>query len=600
MTDGNELERLLRTLSAPRRNHYFYGKLMDVAHFEMEQRYINHKRWLLNQQALGEGVLCGLQVAAQDGMLCVEPGMAVDGYGREIVKPLRTCVDPWTLTDPCGQSQSLLSKEARHQVSLLLCYKECLTDYMPVLVSDCGGEQAAAAGTLVETFALAVREGLPDSPRPALDPQCCTALAGERDPPSAPGTTPEAGEAASAGQGAGGIEARRLELCRCTTDACRTPAEPCVLLAAIELLPGGQIGAIEQCRYRQRIYSNQVLLELILCLATRLEACCKGQDQAETPPKVATVQVLGIQGQVLAEPSDPSAVLTFGYGQLVRSLRVAFTQPILASSVVAGGAGQDPDRQSFQVMEASAGLVPGRLTFEDPQRVRWDTESDAAAVGQYRLRLFGDADPGLGRPAIASAAGVPLDAEPLGLPSGDDAPGGVFELRFDVTGEAGPGEPPKVASVYVLSSQNVVLAYLSDPREVPAIDAANQPRSLRIGFTAEIDPATLVATGADPAQHNVLVTGADLGPIPGTLKVEGPDQVLWTAGVAASLQPGSYQLQLFGDADKQSGRVAIAGAGGLRLDGESDQPLPSGDGTEGGLFRASFIVTGEATGGKRQ
>jgi hypothetical protein len=37
------------TLAAPRRNHYYYTKLLDVLHFEMEQAYGIRQRWLLNR-----------------------------------------------------------------------------------------------------------------------------------------------------------------------------------------------------------------------------------------------------------------------------------------------------------------------------------------------------------------------------------------------------------------------------------------------------------------------------------------------------------------------------------------------------------------------
>ena len=43
---------LLRALTPPRRNHYFYGKRMDVQHFQMEQDYGKLKRWLLNRLAV--------------------------------------------------------------------------------------------------------------------------------------------------------------------------------------------------------------------------------------------------------------------------------------------------------------------------------------------------------------------------------------------------------------------------------------------------------------------------------------------------------------------------------------------------------------------
>src|SRR5262245_17127605 len=69
----HEMERLLRTLTAPRRNFYYYGKLLDVPHFQMEQGYENLKRWRLNHLSLGEGVLCGLGITEVDGQVCVDP-----------------------------------------------------------------------------------------------------------------------------------------------------------------------------------------------------------------------------------------------------------------------------------------------------------------------------------------------------------------------------------------------------------------------------------------------------------------------------------------------------------------------------------------------
>ena len=44
------------------RNRYFYMKLLDVYHFELETNYLNDKRWLLNRLVFGYGVVCGLDV----------------------------------------------------------------------------------------------------------------------------------------------------------------------------------------------------------------------------------------------------------------------------------------------------------------------------------------------------------------------------------------------------------------------------------------------------------------------------------------------------------------------------------------------------------
>ena len=70
------------------RNRYFYGKLLTVRDFEVEQRYHCSKRALLNRLLHGSGVVCGLGVTASDeSTLMIESGMALDYQGREIVLP---------------------------------------------------------------------------------------------------------------------------------------------------------------------------------------------------------------------------------------------------------------------------------------------------------------------------------------------------------------------------------------------------------------------------------------------------------------------------------------------------------------------------------
>lgn len=79
-------------LAAPERNHYFYGKLLDVHHFELETQYLNAKRWLLNRLVTGYGVVCGLDVdpGEETNELWLSPGVAIDRWGREIIVDRRT------------------------------------------------------------------------------------------------------------------------------------------------------------------------------------------------------------------------------------------------------------------------------------------------------------------------------------------------------------------------------------------------------------------------------------------------------------------------------------------------------------------------------
>jgi DNA-binding beta-propeller fold protein YncE len=164
-------------LDTPKRNHYYFSKLMDVLQFDMEQSYLNDKRWLLNRLSLGTGVVCGLNVKVLQGKLCVAPGVAIDTYGHEIIVPSTFCLDPWLLPDACGRPTRELPRNEAHRLTLCLAYRECLADQTPVLVTDCRSEQLCEAGTVVESFDLFMRE---DWPPPK--PDFCTLLSGQGAP----------------------------------------------------------------------------------------------------------------------------------------------------------------------------------------------------------------------------------------------------------------------------------------------------------------------------------------------------------------------------------------------------------------------------------
>lgn len=85
----------LTQLAAPVKNRFFYGMLLTEHVFRKEQRYFDAKRWLLNRLTLGKGVLAGLDFTIKEltvnekkcwGVELTE-GVAVDGYGRELVAP---------------------------------------------------------------------------------------------------------------------------------------------------------------------------------------------------------------------------------------------------------------------------------------------------------------------------------------------------------------------------------------------------------------------------------------------------------------------------------------------------------------------------------
>ncbi|MCH5258822.1 MAG: hypothetical protein J1F18_03660 [Lachnospiraceae bacterium] len=68
------------------RNNYFYGKLLSVDDFRLEQQYGNDKRRMLNRFLYGAGVVTGMNVVAvDDTTILVESGLALDYSGRELV-----------------------------------------------------------------------------------------------------------------------------------------------------------------------------------------------------------------------------------------------------------------------------------------------------------------------------------------------------------------------------------------------------------------------------------------------------------------------------------------------------------------------------------
>jgi hypothetical protein len=67
------------------RPRYFADKVLTAEDLELEQRYHIEKRWLLNRELRGAGIVSGLEVSLGDRFVTVEPGFALDSNGREIL-----------------------------------------------------------------------------------------------------------------------------------------------------------------------------------------------------------------------------------------------------------------------------------------------------------------------------------------------------------------------------------------------------------------------------------------------------------------------------------------------------------------------------------
>jgi hypothetical protein len=463
----HELEATLRLLAPPRRNHFFYGKRMDVPQFRMEQDYGKLKQWLLNRLALGYGVLCGFDVKIDGDKLCIGPGVAIDRLGREIVVPITTCLDPWAApSDNCcdkpDPNAPPPNRQLQHNVTLWVCYRECLTDYVPALVSDCDIKDRCTPGTIVETFCFKVTDGLPPGP-----PDICGRLC--EDPPPTPTPTPTApppaGGIPTPADPFGPIDEHGKLMCRLwhlLGGNCDVPeGEVCVPIA-VARLGDGRIQAIDTCSFRPVIYSNQELLELIICLIR----CCCGDHPTPTPTgqptptpthqptptptheptptptqvppfRIEMVEFVDRNGGGFQKLQPPNAPAILPVNQIVSGIRVFFTDKVLPSTVTTGTFGSDPKTFSFLVQGPGnlAPFVPGKIVIDGAKIARFmiDDEFGHFPRGEYSAQIFGDPKPADGRPAITTPGGSRLDGEVTpAYPSGNGTPGGIFKFKFQV------------------------------------------------------------------------------------------------------------------------------------------------------------------------
>jgi hypothetical protein len=289
MSNGaNGFNSELGQLTTPTRNLYPYGKLLDSYHLVLEQWYYRLQRYLANRLVLGSGVVCGLQVmVAKDGTITVGPGVAFDLVGREIEVPqMSRSIDPRQPTDDRGAAQGS-PIEGAGAVTLCLAYHECEAELIPLLVSECECEERCAASTVCERYALIIHSGEPDTTVPScMFPEIFGA---DADPNS--------------------IHAKLVDR---ISQACPPkPSETCVVLARISLpANGGAVTAADiDPTPRPLVVGNALLLELLLCLAARVEACCNGATTTKTKTleKVAGDNQTGAPGAEL--PVQPTVLV---------------------------------------------------------------------------------------------------------------------------------------------------------------------------------------------------------------------------------------------------------------------------------------------------
>ena len=215
---------------APRRPTYFSGQLLTPEVLEAEQSYFLGGRRSDSRRLHGWGIVCGLGVTPSgSGGVVIEPGLAIDGLGREIVVPeRREMPDPRQPIDdrgdPCGDPVDT------DMTTICLAYAERPED------------EGDLSRFVRETYTLEVRPGRAEPP------------------PRSPVT-----EAVLAGSSA----EVAMALCEAGAGEACDPTEQCVPIATVDW----QKGELEVVLCPRRLVApTDVLLELILGLVQRVQA----------------------------------------------------------------------------------------------------------------------------------------------------------------------------------------------------------------------------------------------------------------------------------------------------------------------------------------
>ena len=124
------------------RPRFFSGKLITPEDLELEQQYFREKLKRHNRSLHGFGIVSGLKVTTKSGQIIVEPGLALDCEGNELViETVQSIVPPATA--------------AWHTVFVNVSFvEECAGTISPT-----GPEGASnIAATITESFMLALAQ----------------------------------------------------------------------------------------------------------------------------------------------------------------------------------------------------------------------------------------------------------------------------------------------------------------------------------------------------------------------------------------------------------------------------------------------------------
>jgi hypothetical protein len=541
----SEGETMLTRLVSFSRNRYFYGKFLTERDLTLEQGYVNRKRWLVNRLGLGSGVLCGLEVElSKDGScLLVQPGVAIDPLGREIIVPEAYCLaNPRQPTD-CEGKPTGKAVDGAGTLYLCLCYRECDSEPVPVMVSDCETRQACAANMVRERYCL----------------RLCTEIGRTDTLPCSdifPAPPPKDFD-------------YRGAVSKAIRPRCDAPTTDCVVLADVKLPADAKATVtVDMFSHRTTLFSNAMLFDLLMCLAQQMAVCC----QLKTLKKVSGDAQTGAPGQRLEKPVVVKVV--DGNSAAVAKEPVTFT-------VTAGG-GQVAEAQP--VISDANGLAQATWKL-GPTRGLNTLE---ASISSGSTVLFSALAQNVRAPVI-------LSTTPANGKSARSVPEKGLALLFDEDMfHPTLAAPEKWLGVWIVRdtqdearsslAMRILPVYRDRANGGPArdviYDLRGWPKELSVKYTR-----VLVLIDAQPG---AIVSDKDQVTLDAEFKGTALDLASKTGLLPTDPEP-SLQVALQGMHAGDNRRFTAALFNGLT--GAAQIPGKTGDGAPGGLFHGYYTLS---------
>jgi hypothetical protein len=155
-------------LDPDQRVNYEFGLVLGVNEFRQEQAYFLEKNYLCNRELHGCGTVSGLKVTLQapgddanDRVVTVEPGIAVDQWGRSIVVRNILCahLQAWLAKQDQDNQNSVathLDAAGNGHVYVVANYQAEPEAFVPVPVQGCNSEITQAASRIHDSYNIAL------------------------------------------------------------------------------------------------------------------------------------------------------------------------------------------------------------------------------------------------------------------------------------------------------------------------------------------------------------------------------------------------------------------------------------------------------------